>query len=59
VHWSQPIRLREPVTYAFNFLVIDPTISFVITLVDHWLTLDNLVKLFERRGYCIISKIAR
>jgi hypothetical protein len=32
VHWSQAIRLRQPVTYVFKLLVVDPTIWLVITL---------------------------
>jgi hypothetical protein len=31
--------------YLGVYAVIDPTISLVITPVDQWLTLDNLVKL--------------
>jgi hypothetical protein len=32
VHWSQAIRLRQPVTDVFKLLVVDPTIWLVITL---------------------------
>jgi hypothetical protein len=32
VHWSQAIRLRQPITYVFKLLVVEPTVWLVITL---------------------------